>query len=89
MFFVGVSISFVSVVQAYDQSLRYPPPKSSSSGGGLAFASLIWLTLFYMFNIGVSISFVSVVQAYDNVYVTLLLNPPPREEDLLSLRSYC
>ena len=22
-----------------------------------------------------------------NVYVTLLLNPPPREEDLLSLRS--
>ena len=29
--------------------LRYPPPKSSSSGGGLAFASLKILILFYKY----------------------------------------
>jgi hypothetical protein len=34
-----------------------------------------------------SVAFVKVVQVYENYYVTHLLNPLPREEDLQSLRS--
>ena len=34
-----------------------------------------------------TVSLVKVVQVYETCYVTHLLNPLPREEDLLSLRS--
>ena len=62
--------------------LRYPPPKSSSSGGGLGrFAPTscsisLFLCLYRM---------CEPRAGYErSVYVTRLLNPPPREEDLVA-----
>ena len=65
--------------------VRYPIPKSLSSGKGLTIASLKYVLV--LLTVDLICDFWKVIIEYEDLYVTLSLNPFPRERDLLSLRS--